>query len=193
MEEKTGLLFVLGGQRESLAWKLAGLSERELRLPRTDTGTNLLGLVKHVATIEQGYLLGCLGRPPVEPTPWVEPGAETNADLYATAEQSREWVLDFYSRVAAAVDRAVTELPLDTPATVPWWPEGRSATTLHHLVVHVIAETARHTGQADILREQLDGATGYRPDNPNLPPEDRHWWQAYRERLQQLADGFGQD
>lgn len=177
-------------QRDALIWKLDGLSERDLRMPMTVTGTNLLGIVKHVASIEQGYLVGCFGRPVVEPTPWLEMDAEDNADMWATAEQSRDWVVDFYRRVWSASDATIAELPLDATGTVPWWAEDRRHPSLHRLVIHVIAETARHAGHADIVREHIDGAAGLAPNVANLPPQDSSWWQAYVDRLRDVAHSF---
>ncbi|MET1074466.1 MAG: DUF664 domain-containing protein, partial [Umezawaea sp.] len=79
--------------REALVWKLEGLSEYDIRRPLTPTGTNLLGLVKHVASCELGYLGDTFGRPSGEPMPWYDEGAETNADMWATADESREDVV----------------------------------------------------------------------------------------------------
>ncbi|WP_432560531.1 DinB family protein [Granulicoccus sp. GXG6511] len=187
--EKAMLHDYLRRQREALLWKVDGLDERELRLPRTPTGTNLLGLVKHTAAVEQGYLATCFGRGEVEPTPWMY-GDEPNADMWATAAESAEWVIDFYRRVAAHSDAAITELPLETTATVPWWPEERRHPTLRRILVHVIQETARHAGQADILREGIDGAAGLSATYANLPPEDAAWWSGYVDRLTAVAESF---
>ena len=76
--------------REALLWKLDGLSEYDIRRPMVPTGTNLLGLVKHVASVELGYLGDTFGRPSGEPLPWFAEDAEPNADMWATADESRE-------------------------------------------------------------------------------------------------------
>ena len=78
----------LAAQRAALLWKLEGLSERQLRWPMTPTGSNLLGIVKHVASMELGYLGDVFGRPSGIPLPWLEPDAEPNADMWATADES---------------------------------------------------------------------------------------------------------
>ena len=75
-------------------WNLEGLSEYDIRRPPTPTGTNLLGLVKHVAGMELGYLGDAFGRPSGEPLPRLEAGAEINADMWATAEESREYMVE---------------------------------------------------------------------------------------------------
>lgn len=111
------------------------------------TGTNLLGVVKHVASVEAGYLGETFGRPFPEPLPWLAEEAE-EADMWATLEQSRDWVVDLYHRVWAHSDATVEALPLDAVGAVPWWPPERRQVTLHQILVHMIAETHRHTGQA---------------------------------------------
>ena len=63
--------------------------------------------------------------------------------------------------------------------------------TLHQILVHVIAETHRHVGHADIVRELIDGAAGLRADNDNMAPGDRAWWESYRARLESVARQAG--
>jgi uncharacterized damage-inducible protein DinB len=177
--------------REALLWKLDGLSEYDARRPMVPTGTNLLGLVKHVASVEAGYLGECMGSPFPEPMPWMDEDAEPNADFWATADESLDDVAAFYRRVWAHSDATVGPLPLDTRGLVPWWPDGVNRPTLHRLLVHVIAETERHAGHADILRELVDGAVGLRQENSNVYAGDATSWQEHRERLQALAEEVG--
>ncbi len=73
---------------------------------------------------------------------------------------------------------------------MPWWGE-HGEVTLHQILVHMLAETDRHAGQADIVRELIDGAAGLRPDNDNMPDGDRAWWDGYRSRLEQVAREAG--
>ncbi|MEV5248124.1 DinB family protein [Streptomyces werraensis] len=173
--------------RDALLWKLEGLSEYDVRRPLTPTGTNLLGLVKHAAGVELGYLGDTFGRPSGEPLPWLAEGAEVNADMWAAPGETRDDIVGLYRRAWAHADATVEALPLDTTCTVPWWPKDRAGLTLHHAVVRVIADTSRHAGHADILREQLDGATGERPGADSLPSADPAWWTAYRDRLERAA------
>ncbi|MFM9371165.1 DinB family protein [Streptomyces sp. Da 82-17] len=186
-DSKTELRFYLQSARDALLWKLEGLSEYDARRPLTPTGTNLLGLVKHAATVELGYLGDTFGRPHGEPLPWVAEDAEANADMWATADQSREFVVGLYHRAWAHADATIDALPLDTVGTVPWWPAERARLTLNHAVVRVIADTHRHAGHADILRELLDGSVGMGAGNTNIPPGDDSWWQDYRDRLERAA------
>jgi uncharacterized damage-inducible protein DinB len=172
--------------RDALVWKLDGLSEYDMRRPMTPTGTNLLGLVKHVASVELGYFGEVFGRPSGIPLPWFEEDAEPNADLWATPEESRDEILDRYRRARAHSDATIAALDLDAAGRVPWWGE-RGDVTLHQILVHMTTETHRHAGQADIVREMIDGTAGLRDGNTNLPDGDATWWQSYRDRVEQAA------
>ena len=173
--------------REALIWKLDGLSEYDVRRPMVPTGPNLLGLVKHVASVELGYFGDTFGRPSGEPLPWFEDDAEPNADLWATADESREQIVGLYRRAWAHSDATIEALALDAVGHVPWWSDDGREVTLHRILVHMIAETNRHAGHADIVRELIDGAAGVRPDNDNLPAGDAAWWATYRDRLETAA------
>lgn len=189
--DKKTLQRYLQAERDSLLWKLDGLGERDLRWPMTPTGTNLLGLVKHVASMEFEYFGVVFDRPVDEPMPWLAPHAEVNADMWATLDQSRDWVVDFYRQSWAHADRTIDALELDAPGRVPWWRPDRQQVTLHQILVHMIDETARHAGHADIVRELIDGAAGLRAANTNLPDRDEAWWSDYVERLRRIADEAG--
>ncbi|MFJ6985714.1 MULTISPECIES: DinB family protein [unclassified Streptomyces] len=187
LDFKTDLRSYLQSARDALLWKLDGLSEYDVRRPLTPTGTNLLGLVKHTAGVELGYLGDTFGRPSGEALPWLADGAEANADMWATAAESRESIVGLYRRAWAHADATVEALPLDTVGRVPWWPDGKDEVTLHHAVVRVIADTHRHAGHADIVRELLDGAVGMNRDKDNMASHDPAWWEEYRGRLEREA------
>jgi uncharacterized damage-inducible protein DinB len=173
--------------REALLWKLDGASEYDIRRPMTPTGTNLLGIVKHLASVEAGYFGDTFGRPFPEPLPWFDEGAEPNADMWATAEESRDDIVGLYRRVWKHADETITACDLGTEGAVPWWPEERRVATLHRILIHMIAETNRHAGHADIVRELIDGSTGHRADNDNMADFDEPKWTEYRERLEAAA------
>jgi len=173
--------------RDAMLWKLEGLPEYDARRPCTPTGTNLLGLVKHLAGVEAGYFGDTFGRPFDEPMPWFAEDAEPNADMWATAEESREDIVGLYRRVWAHSDETISSLSLDSMGRVPWWPTERASVTLHRVLIHVATETHRHAGHADIVREFIDGVVGLRPDNSNLPEADAAWWARYRDRLERVA------
>ena len=186
-EPKADLHRYLRIARGALVWKLAGLSEYDIRRPLTPTGTNLLGLIKHLAGIELGYFGDTFGRPFDEPFPWLDDAAEPNADMWATADESREQIVGLYQRACAHADATIDTLALEATGRVPWWPDERSEVTLHRILVHMIAETNRHAGHADIVRELIDGAVGLREDSDNMAPGTQAWWVAYRERLERAA------
>ncbi len=192
-DPKSDLHRYLRTAREALLWKLDGLSEYDVRRPLTPTGTNLLGLVKHVASVELGYFGDTFGRPSAEPLPWFEDEAEPNADMWATADESREEIVGLYHRVWAHSDATIEALTLDAVGRVPWWPDDRSQVTLHLILIHMIAETNRHAGHADIVRELLDGVVGLKKDNDNMAPADQAWWEGYRDRLERVAREAGRN
>jgi len=174
--------------RESALWKLDGLSEYDARRPLTPTGTNLLGVVKHLASVELGYFVVSFGRELPVPLPWHDDDADHNDDMFATADESREQIIDLYRLAWREASITFDQTGLEGEGHVPWWRD--NPVTLHALLVHMIAETNRHVGQMDILREGLDGAVGHRADGSNLP-DDGYDWSAYVARVQSAADGFG--
>ncbi|MEV7542857.1 DinB family protein [Streptomyces sp. NPDC089915] len=193
-DPKAELLRYLQEGRDALLWKLEGLPDYDVRRPLTPTGTNLLGLVKHLAGVELGYFGDTFGRPFFTEDPpawWYTRDAEPNADMWATADESREDIAELYRRAWAHADATITSLDLGATGHVPWWPEERREVTLHHVLVRVIADTQRHAGHADILRELLDGSAGEARGGNSLPPEDRTWWDAHRDRLETVARTFG--
>jgi len=172
--------------REAVLWKVDGVSEYDARRPMTPTGTNLLGVVKHLACVHIGYFGWTFDRGRDIELPWYTDGAEPNADMWATEDESREQILALYQQACELADRTVADLPLDAPGNVPWWPA--EPVTLHQILVHVIAETNRHAGQMDIIRELLDGAAGLGADRTNLP--DDIDWAAHHARLEAAAARF---
>lgn len=173
--------------RDVLLWKLDGLGEYDVRRPMTPTATNLLGLVKHVGVGAAAYFGEVFGRPFPEPVLWFTDSDDPTVDMFATAEETREQVVDLYRRSWAHADATIEALPLETTGTVPWWPEERRHPTLHTVLLHMVAECNRHAGHADILRELIDGAAGLREGVSNLPEEDAGWWADYRQRVEDAA------
>lgn len=184
----------LQADRTTLWQKASGLPQWRQRLPVTDTGTNLLGLVLHVAAVEAGYFGECFGEPvPDLPAYLVEEvdGVEMDDDLWAYPEESADAVFALAHRIAEHSDRLIEARDLDAPAHVAWWGPGGRDVTLAELLVHMLDETARHLGHADLVREQLDGAVGYREGNENLPEgRSKEQWLARRQRLTEVALGF---
>jgi uncharacterized damage-inducible protein DinB len=191
LQPKAALQHYLQQSRDALLWKLEGLGERELRMPRTATGTNLLGLVKHMANVEIGYFGDAFDRPwPTLEERVTESTYETDplADMYAAEHESCAGIVDLYRRVWAFADATIEQLPLEALGNVPWWNPDRNPVSLERVIVHVIVDLSRHVGHADIVREGIDGAVGLRVGASNLPDDPD--WPAHVARLTSLAERF---
>jgi hypothetical protein len=172
--------------RGALLWKLDGLSEYDVRRPLTPTGTNLLGLVKHLTTTEAWYLGEVFGRPFPGPVPrWDDDEAVHSANMWATADETRSEIIGRYRRVWEHSDATIDALAIDAPGHVPWWP--RPDVKLFNVLVHVLTETTRHAGHADILREQIDGLTGVSADDTDELERDAAFWEGRRAEIERAA------
>jgi hypothetical protein len=168
--------------RSVLGRKVDGLSEYDIRRPLTATGTNLLGLVKHLALWESRYFGEVFDRPFLGSLPPWDDFEANRASLWVTAEEPRDEILDLYREVARHSDATIDALAVDAPGHVPWWP--RPEVMLFNVLVHMLTETTRHAGHADILREQLDGAVG---DDSSAPTKDDAHWQRHCARIENAA------
>lgn len=184
---KSELHAKLRDSRAVLVAKLDGLSEYDVRRPVVASGTNLLGLVKHMIGNEQVYLGTAFGRTTPFTLPWVEDRSIwENADMWARPEESREYLLDLYRQACDHGDATIGALDLDAPGSVPHWPEERRATTLGVLLIRMVSETAQHAGHADLCRELLDGSGQADADAIG----NAEHWSEYRARLQAAAETF---
>jgi hypothetical protein len=170
--------------RESLVWKLDGLCEYDIRRPLTATGTNLLGLVKHRATWESRYFGLVFNRPFPEPLPRWDDEAARGTDFWATEHETRDDIVGLYRRVWAHTDETINALAIDAPGYVPWW---HDEVKLFNIMVHILSDTTRHAGHADILREQLDGAIGMTAQGGSLVDDNSELWRARRATIEQAA------
>ena len=189
-DAKADLHRYLQDGRDAMLWKLDGLSEYDVRRPLVPTGTNLLGLVKHLAGVELGYFGETFGRPWDGPSPADE--SDPESDMFATPAESRVLITGLYRQAWAHSDATIEALPLDSRVTVAWWPDGHRDPTLSTLLVHMIQETARHAGQADILRESIDGAAGVREESSGLrEPAGADGWKRHYDKLETIARSAG--
>lgn len=171
--------------REAMLGKLDGLSEYDIRRPLTATGTNLLGLIKHLSAWEARYLGEVFDRPFPEALPrWDDPAGWT-ADFWATADETRHEIIDRFRRVGDHSDVTIRTLDIDAPGHVPWWP--LPDVKLFSILVHLLTETNRHAGHADILREQLDGRTGFGAEDIHLRSGDQAFWDDRCAQIEQAA------
>jgi uncharacterized damage-inducible protein DinB len=190
LDQKAILKIYLQEGRDALLWKLENLSEYDLRRPLVPTGTNLLGLLKHVTAMDGEYFGLVFGRPFPGGFPSLADDAAPNADMWATVDESSDGLIALYRRVWEHSNTTIDELDLDSPGLVPWWSETSRNTTLGRILVHMIVETQRHLGHADIVRELIDGEAGLRADNSNLADGDQTWWSDYRTEVEAAALTF---
>lgn len=155
-EEKESLHASLQRHRNVVLWKIDGLTDEDLRRPVTPSGTNLLGLVKHLAAVEYAWFCHTFGRE-TEPLPFDD--EDENADLRVEANESTEDVVAFYRRANAASDEVIAEVALEATGTS----SAGETVSMRWVLIHMIEETARHAGHLDIVRELIDGATGDHP------------------------------
>ncbi|MFJ8842385.1 DinB family protein [Streptomyces cyaneofuscatus] len=152
--EKESLHTSLDLHRDAVLWKLAGLDDEQVRRPMTPTGTNLLGLVKHLAAVEYGWFCSTFGR---ETEPFrFDPATE---DMAAGPDETTADILAFYARARVAADAAIRETDLETTGT-SW--DGR-VVSMRWVLIHMLEDTVRHAGHMDIVRELIDGAVGRYP------------------------------
>ena len=147
--------------RSAVLAKLDGLSEYDIRRPLTPTGTNMLGLVNHLAAWEAVYLGQIFDRPFDDVDPPIRL-AEDFDDWRIHQDETSARVLGRFERVCRHADETIQLLDLDASGYVEWWP--RPEVTLFSVLLHVLNETNRHAGHIDILREQVDGHTGTAED-----------------------------
>ncbi|MEV0788328.1 DinB family protein [Kribbella sp. NPDC050459] len=176
--EKELLLKQLTAVQESLLWKVEGLSDDELRRPMTPTGTNLIGIVKHLTGITGGYLCEAFGRDREKPPHEYDEELFFGLDLWATPDESTDELVGAYRRACADGARAIEELDLDTVGTH----HTGSEVTLREMILTVLLDTTRHTGHADVVRELTDGRVGSRPGDP-MSPDDPEYLRMYRARI----------
>lgn len=170
--------------REVVVWKLDGLGEYDIRRPLTATGTNLLGLVKHLSVCEARYFGEVFERPFPEPLARWDDAEAGETEMWASEHETREEIVDRYHRVWEHSDATILALAIDSPGYVPWWP--RPQVMLFNILVHVLTETNRHAGHADILREQLDGSTGFAARYAD-GQRDAAFWAARRAEIERAA------
>jgi hypothetical protein len=156
-DEREGLLAYLAQQRSLLRIAVHGLTEEQIRATPSASAMSLGGLIKHVAQMESGWTDTVLQRPPASVDRYVGSFQVTEGDTLAG-------LLDAYDAVAGATAEVIAGIadlgqPVPVPRGVPWFPADVEAWSVRWVLLHLIEETARHVGHADIIRETLDGAT----------------------------------
>jgi uncharacterized damage-inducible protein DinB len=154
--EKESLYASLDRHRDVLLWKLDGLDAEQLRRPMVPSGTNLIGVVKHLASIEFKWFCRTFGRASDEIS---YDESDPDAEMRAGPGETAAGIIAYYGRARVAADAVIAELDLGATGTA-WSGE---TVSLRYVLIHMIEETLRHAGQLDILRELIDGRIGYLP------------------------------
>lgn len=179
-DEKSLLRTRLRLIQQDLLWKLEGLSDADLRRPMTKTGTNLIGIVKHLTGVTYGYLVSAFGRER-ETFSWeFDEELFFGLDMWATPEESTAEIIAAYRRACDAASQTIDELDLDAT--------GKHHTgltvSLRWMILNVMNDTERHAGHADIVRELIDGSVGMGPVFPSTAPsDDEEFWRMYNARI----------
>lgn len=177
-DEKALMTAHLRRIQQSLLWKLEGLSDEDLRRPMTKTGTNLIGIVKHLTGITYGYLCSAFGRER-ETLPWeFDEELLYGLDMWATPDESTEEIMATYRRACDAAVRTIDELDLDTLGKH----HSGATVSLRHMIFTVLQDTTRHAGHADVVREMIDGRIGDGPDDGMVYHDDEQL-RMYRARM----------
>jgi len=158
-DETEGLLAYLEQQRQALKVAAYGLSDEQARMTTTRSTLSLGGLIKHTCFAEMGWIdLVAEGR-----RESFGDYAAYMANFSLAEGESLTSVLDVYEEVAKrteSVISATADLGRAVPVpSAPWFPDDVEAWSVRWVMLHLIEETARHAGHADIIRECLDGAT----------------------------------
>jgi len=165
-DEREGLLAFLAQQRQALRAACFGLDEQQARATPSVSALSVGGLVKHLTAMERGWVRRAQGLPEAGPDD-VEAASDDYADGFRLGPtETLVGALAAYDEVAAETEAAMAAIPdlnqaVPVPPDVPWFPKDVEAWSVRWVLFHLIEETARHAGHADIVRESIDGATCY--------------------------------
>ncbi|GAA4666131.1 DinB family protein [Amycolatopsis dongchuanensis] len=175
-DEREGLLAFLAQQRYVLRLAAHGLTDEQARIRPTASALSIGGLLKHAARTERGWMARVLQRRP----------PDQSGDFELTSDETLDSVLAEYGQVGRETEEVVAGIPdlghpVPVPRAAPWFPVEVEAWSLRWVLLHLIQETARHAGHADIIREHLDGAKAFElmaaaeswPDSRGIQPWGR--------------------
>lgn len=166
-DEKSVLVGMLDHYRATILNICAGVGEEDLRRPMVPSGTTLLGLVKHLAFVERGWFEEIVGNQP-SGLPYDED--DLDMDFRIEADETSEQIFEMYRESCRRSNEIIEQVSLDE---ISRWPGRSYDCNFRWVLAHMLEETARHTGHADILRELIDGTVGHGYDDylydPNLP------------------------
>ena len=154
-QEKEVLAGFLDHYRAAMLGVCQGLSDEDLRRSVVPSVTTLLGIVKHLAYVERGWFQENVAN---EPFDYPFPEDDPDADFRVENDETADEIFELYRAACERSREALAMASLDDPILNP---KRSRDYNVRWVVVHMIEETARHVGQADIIREQLDGRTGF--------------------------------
>jgi uncharacterized damage-inducible protein DinB len=161
-DERALLLAYVAQQRDGIRHAAYGLSDEQARLTLPSSTLSIGGLVKHVTDMERGWIDLVLQRDRGATT---DQQAAYEDNLRLGPDEKLADALAQFDAVAADTEKVIAEMDLDAPVPVPkgvpWYPDDVEAWSVRWVLLHLIEETARHAGHADIIREAIDGATMY--------------------------------
>jgi len=160
-DERDGLLTFLAQNRYQLTLTGYGLTPEQLRAAPSASVLSVGGLIKHCAYTEAGWIDTALQRPRTYAQAY-----EWDQHFDVSEGETYEDIVKFYDEVAAETERAIAGIadlgrPVPIDKSVPWNPQDYDDWSVRWVLLHLIEETARHTGHADIIRETVDGGTAY--------------------------------
>src|SRR4051794_13087906 len=159
-DERDGLLAFIEQQRDAIRIAVHGLDDEQARAKPSPSAITLGGLVKHVAFVERGWIVGyMLQRPlPADAGDWASNWELGPDETLASALERYDEVARETQELVAGID---LDMPVPVPRDAPWFPRDVENWSARWVLLHVIEETAKHAGHADIIRESLDGKTFY--------------------------------
>jgi uncharacterized damage-inducible protein DinB len=166
-DEREGLIAYLEHQRYLLRLTAYGLTDEQARATPSASPLSVGGLIKHVARTERGWIDTMIQRSPAADDGIGEDAVDDYVEGFVMGpDETLQDIIAFYDEVAAETAAALAGIddlgqPVPVPQGVPWYPDDVEAWSVRWVLLHVIEETARHTGHADIVRETVDGATAF--------------------------------
>jgi Protein of unknown function (DUF664) len=160
-DERDALLAYLDQQRLVLRLTAYGLNDHQARATPTAGELSVGGLIKHVTRVESYWVDTVLQRQ--DP---FDPDGDFSENFRLGPDETLSGTLDAYQRAAVTTDEVIAGIgdlgqPVPVPRDTPWYPAHLDAWSVRWVLLHLIAETARHAGHADMVRESVDGATAF--------------------------------
>jgi uncharacterized damage-inducible protein DinB len=162
-DEREGLLQFLAQQRHVVRVAAHGLTDEQARMVPSRSELSIGGLIKHLVSVESAWIDTVLQLE----RPSFEESMKTHAENFVMNENDTlDGILTGYDRAALRTEEVVAGIPdlgqaVPVPRGVPWFPDAIEAWSVRWVLLHLIEETARHAGHADIVREHIDGATAF--------------------------------